>query len=103
MEQISNLIVLLLAAYSITYLSTTQEIGGPLDLFHKVRKWTGVRYDSHGEVYGTNMVSRAIICPICFSVWLGFALLPIWILGLTEWLIPFAVNGAVILLNKWDR
>lgn len=96
----TNLLILLLSAYSITYLLTTQEIGGPFDLFHRVRKWTGVRYDSNGVAYGTNMVSRAIICPICFSVWLGFALLPIWILGLTEWLIPFAVNGLVVLLVK---
>jgi len=45
---------------------------GPYDLIGRLRVRLGVRYDAYSKPYGTNVVSEAIACFWCCSMWVGF-------------------------------
>lgn len=75
--------------------------GGPFDLLSKLRYTVGVRFDEHSLPYGTNVVSRGIICRYCNSMWLGIFF---WVLicispTLGVYIaMPFAISGFVTMV-----
>lgn len=44
---------------------------GPFDIFARPRNLLGVKYDKNNETYGTNWISKGIICIWCNSVWVA--------------------------------
>lgn len=76
---------------------------GPLDILSRFRHWAGVRYNERSEAYGTNVVSKAMVCLWCGSVWIGagWALLFYFLPGLAPWLsLPFALSAAAIVIER---
>lgn len=78
---------------------------GPFSIAHRVRKLVGVKYDDYSNPYGTNVVSKAILCVWCGSFWYGvLAALVYW--ALTKdindavWL-PLATSGFSVLAEEY--
>ena len=45
---------------------------GPVDVFAKLRTFSGMKYDEHSNSYGTNIISSILSCLWCTSVWVAF-------------------------------
>lgn len=100
---ILNLIVVLLSAWRISMLMSDVNEGGPFDILYKIRDILGVQYDEHSRVYGTNVLSRMWICYYCNSFWIGVVLTALLLLNVQitlAALFPFAISGAVILIQE---
>jgi hypothetical protein len=71
---------------------------GLFDIFLRIRHYVGVRYDDKSETYGTNTVSKGILCVWCSSLWftpfasLLFATDPV------EWLIYTLSLSTIVIL-----
>ena len=93
-----HILILALATWRIASLLASEP--GPWDVFGRLRKLAGVRYDEAGVPYGTNEVSKAMICAWCSSAWIGLGLGAIYYVtpAVSFWLaLPFALSaGAVI-------
>ena len=63
-------VVLALAVWRLSSLLAREE--GPFCIFDKIRLRLGVRYDQNSEAYGTNNISKGLICVWCNSIWVGF-------------------------------
>lgn len=44
---------------------------GPYEIFSRLRRYVGVRYNAYSRPYGTNEISKAFACIWCLSIWAG--------------------------------
>lgn len=65
-----NFLISILATWRISSMLVKES--GPFDVFDRLRDIAGVKYNQHGESYGTNMWSSLLSCVWCTSVWVGF-------------------------------
>lgn len=63
------IIVLSFATWRLSSLLAREE--GPFDAFSRLRIRAGARYDEFSNQYGTNSISRMMLCVWCNSVWIG--------------------------------
>jgi len=76
---------------------------GPWDVFGRVRQLGGVRYGEDGLPYGTNELSRGLVCVWCNSIWIGLVLAVAHYLkpGVTFWLaLPFALSAGAVIIQE---
>jgi len=100
---IVNLIIIVLATYRITNAFVDDSEGGPSDLLHIIRYRVGYRYDEERRAYGTNMISRAMICFWCFSFWVAIPVLLISLIPYnigTYILAPFALSAGALVIKS---
>lgn len=74
---------------------------GPFEILSKLRHLLGVKYDERSVPYGTNIISKGLVCPRCNSVWIGVIITVLYLLlgNITVWLcLPFALSGVVVLI-----
>ena len=64
-------IIFSLATWRLSSLLANED--GPFDMFIKLRHSMGVSYDATSTPYGTNVVSRAMLCIWCSSLWIALA------------------------------
>lgn len=62
-------VVVALAVWRVSSLLVNEE--GPLDIFVRLRKFVGVKYDEFSQPYGTNFISKLFACVWCMSIWLS--------------------------------
>jgi hypothetical protein len=96
-----HILILILATWRISSLLATEP--GPWDVFGKLRAFVGVRYGDGGAPYGTNVVSKAIICPWCSSIYIGAAWALFWWLAPAAAILlalPFALSAGAIIVNE---
>lgn len=94
-------IILLLSIFRFTLLVVRES--GPAELFAKTRKRMGVYYDEHSLCVGKNIVASALCCTWCTSIWiaLGISFVVYWYPEIVyPILLPFALSGGVIILDK---
>ncbi len=97
---ITDLLILALATWRATSLLNNED--GPGDLLAKWRHWIGVRYDEHSVAYGTNVVSKAVCCIFCLSIWIGLfwaVLYLVWPLSIYLAL-PLALSAGAIVIEE---
>lgn len=77
---------------------------GPFSIFERIRVLSGVKYDQHSQPFGTNNLSRGLLCSWCVSVWLGLAVTVLLIVnnGASLWFMALNVGlatstGAILL------
>lgn len=107
MNLLELFIVVLLATYRITFMLNSES--GPADIFGRFRSLVGVKYDEYSNPIPSNWFAEGVMCFMCLSVWVGFGLVFVlvigWLVGhlmaATFLLLPFAASGGAIFLKKW--
>ena len=66
-----NLIVLALAVWRVSTMLEDVTEAGPGDMLHWIRIRSGVKFDEMSEAYGTNWLSKGLLCHRCSSIWFG--------------------------------
>jgi hypothetical protein len=100
------LIIAALAVYRITLLFSREK--GVGDMFGWIRYKLGVRFDENSQEISTGWLSEAILCPYCFSVWVGIVTTGFILVCHTLnadnialiVLLPFAFSGISVFLFK---
>jgi len=103
-----NLLILSAAVWRISFLLVEED--GPFDVFDRLRKLAGIRYDINGErIYISDAplwrlsLAEVFNCIYCMSVWVGilFAILyyssEFLAVALT---VPFALSTGAIAINR---
>jgi len=95
---IVDLLILGLAAFRLSSLFANEH--GPLDLFGRIRRLAGARYDKQSREVPTTELSRGLMCVWCNSVWFGIALALVYLLWQPViWLcLPFAISAIAIII-----
>lgn len=99
---IETLLIIAFATYRLTLLFSKEN--GPKDIFEWIRFKLGVRRDEHSREVATGFWSELILCPYCFSVWVGITvtLSIVLIPAIALWcLLPFALSGVSVFLFRW--
>lgn len=103
MTLISVVLVLFIASWRISMLMSDADEGGPYGILNIIRDKVGVRFDERSVPYGTNMLANMWVCYLCNSFWIGVVLASIMYFSpLVAFYIglPFAISGAVILIQE---
>lgn len=95
-----DIILYILATWRISSLLATEP--GPWDVFGKLRDAVGTQYDGDGAAYGTNVVSKGLVCIFCNSIWVGAGWLALVLL--TEYApyvaLPFALSAGAVIVDE---
>jgi hypothetical protein len=78
---------------------------GPWQVFSRLREMAGLEYDDHGRVTGSkSRLLGALGCLWCFSIWVGFLMTGVYLLGGERALLiaslPFALSMGSIMWEK---
>jgi hypothetical protein len=95
------LLVLGLATWRVT--SLLVEEGGPWNLLGRLRHRLGVRYDEASRAYGLNVLSEALTCAWCLSLWTGAGWTIFWLATgrLALWVaLPFCLSAAAVVVQR---
>lgn len=98
-----TIILMALATWRLANMLADTNQSGPFDMLDWLRSKLGVRFDQMSQPYGSNSLSKGLLCIYCNSVWFGTAytlvylLSPDWALYLS---LPLALSAAAILLEK---
>jgi len=94
-----DLIVMVLATWRLSHLLVNED--GPWDIFLRLRKLVGIKYDEDGDIESRpeKKMAKLFDCLPCMSVWLAglvyliwyFEPIPIWI---------FAASGGAMLIER---
>jgi len=91
-------IILILATYRLTLMFHSEN--GPWNTFQSFRNWSGVYLDENNKMVGTNVLSNALSCYYCFSVWIAIILSILYWHNLTWLMLPFALSGGAIIARE---
>lgn len=101
---LSSAILLIFAVYSIGKMISDVEMNGPWHVLDRLRHRIGVRFTEASAPYGTNILAEAMLCQYCNSFWIGLVVTITYLAfgDIVLWLLlPFSINGAVMLLVDW--
>lgn len=92
-----------LAVYRLSNILANES--GPFDVFDKLRCFLGVKYNELSVPYGTNAVSKGMICVWCNSVWIGL-LITLAHIFLKQDIVyyaclPFALSSVAMIVNTY--
>lgn len=99
-----DFLILALATTRISSLMADED--GPWGLFEWLRGKVGVRRDKKGENYGTNNFSVGLVCQWCNSVWIGIALMALYIYSkqITVWIaFPLALSAVTVVISELTK
>jgi len=101
--QNSTLIIVILACWRITSLFVHE--AGPWDIFSRLREWAGLEYDAAGQVIDSrHKLLEVLACVWCLSLWIGAALLALYLIGGDNLLVavslPFALSMGSIIMER---
>lgn len=103
MPSLTELIILILAAWRITHLFLADGgEGGPWDVLHKFRHLIGVRFDEHSNAFGRNMFAEMFTCIYCLGFWVSLIVFLISLIPYGYYaLMPFAISGGLLVVRKF--
>lgn len=82
-------VLLVLASWRLTSLIVQED--GPFEIFARLRRLIGVRYDEYNQpIIYTNTFARGITCVWCASMWVSF---------LASFLSPYSANVRTFIFN----
>lgn len=96
--------ILALATFRISSMIAYED--GPFGLFEWARGKLGVRRDDKGKNYGTNNFAVGVVCIWCNSVWVGVALMGLYIYSkqITVWIaFPLALSAVAIVISELTK
>jgi hypothetical protein len=95
-----TILVLVLATWRLTSLLVWED--GPFEVFARLRRLLGVRYDEKSQAVGTNWFAKGVICPACASVWFGAFWAVAYLLWPDVWWValPFALSAGAMILER---
>ena len=99
-----DFLILALATFRLSNLIADED--GPFGLFEYLRGIIGVERDSKGGNYGTNNFAAGVVCVWCNSVWIGIALMAIYIFSkqITVYLcFPLALSAVSIIIYEFIK
>lgn len=99
-----DFLILALATFRISNLIADED--GPMGLFEWLRGKTGVRRDEKGENYGTNNFAVGVACVWCNSIWVGAALMGLYIYSkqITVWIaFPLALSTVALIISELTK
>lgn len=99
-----DFLILALATFRISSLIADED--GPLGLFEWLRGKVGVRRDEKGDNYGTNNFAVGLVCQWCNSIWIGVALMALYILSkqITVWIaFPLALSAVTVVISELTK
>jgi hypothetical protein len=89
----------ILAVWRISSLLAREE--GPFDIFGRLRSLLGVRYNEANESFGTNWLSKGVLCIWCNSLWFTPFTSLLYASTFVEWLIlTLAMSSLVVLFES---
>lgn len=93
-----DILVLVFATWRVSSLLVNED--GPGNVFDKLRYWTGVRDNEYSQPEGTNVLSHALTCVWCVSIWIGLFWTVLYSLTGIMWpALPFALSAGAILVE----
>lgn len=104
MPDLPCLLVLALATWRLSSLLACED--GPFGILARLRVRLGVRYDQESKPYGTNELSKLILCPWCSSLWFGAFWTLVWLAwpqGAHLLALPLALSAMAVLVEKYAR
>jgi hypothetical protein len=92
--------ILALATYRIS--SLLSEETGPFRMFSQLRVWMGEKTNAEGDRYGTNVISKALVCLWCVSVWVGIGLVFLYYIYPTVvwYMLPLALSAVAVIIES---
>ena len=88
-----------LATWRVSSLLVFEE--GPFLILSRIRNLAGVYYDEYSEPQGKNVVSRALLCVWCISLWVAIGFTVLYFYDLAFWVaLPFALSAAAIIIER---
>jgi len=104
---ITQLLLICLSVWRLSHFLSDVNEDGPYDIAHKVRSLTGVKYNEFSEPYGTNVVSKAILCVWCSSFWFGLVGAIVYAISYQDWRgsiwLPMATSGFSVIVETWVK
>lgn len=102
--QLSAIVLLALAVYSIGRMLSDVELGGPWQILDRLRHFVGVEFDERSMPYGRNVLAQAMLCQYCNSFWIGLTVTLLYFFtgDVIVWLLsPFSFHGIVAIIADW--
>ncbi len=97
--QVYKFILIGMAVWRLSSLLANED--GPFDVFARIRNLLGVQYDKNNETFGTNWISKGIICVWCNSVWVAAFVAIYFSDDFATWLIhTFALSTTAIIIDS---
>lgn len=96
-----DFVILGLATWRLTSLLVNEE--GPWDIFARLRRKLGVRYNERSVAYGTNLWSDLLLCTWCASVWTGASISLAYLISrpiAVTLCFPLALSSVAMLMDR---
>ncbi len=88
----------ILLTWRITVLATYDL--GPADVLAKIRSRFGVYYDEYNNRQGRNWIAKALNCPYCASLWIGWFVAAVWLKDWSALVVGLVLSAGSLIIHR---